>query len=53
METSQVIVETRDDVSPRTVRANWLIFSWSQISGATKVLLLITTSLALIQVMYF
>lgn len=47
------VVETRNDVSPRTVRTNWLLFSWSQISGATKVLLLISISLALIQVMYF
>lgn len=41
-----------DAPSPRTVRTNWLRFSWNQISGASKVILLLSFSLSLIQVMY-
>lgn len=36
--------------SPRTVRRNWLRFSWNQISGASKVILLISFILSIIQV---
>ncbi|KAI8642689.1 hypothetical protein BD408DRAFT_416064 [Parasitella parasitica] len=36
--------------SPRTVRTNWLRFSWNQISGASKVILLISFTLSIIQV---
>ncbi|KAK4513919.1 uncharacterized protein ATC70_005926 [Mucor velutinosus] len=42
---------TATDVpSPRTVRTNWLRFSWNQISGASKAILLISFSLSLIQI---
>ncbi|KAL9551084.1 hypothetical protein MBANPS3_004438 [Mucor bainieri] len=41
---------TTDAPSPRTVRTNWLRFSWNQISGASKVILLISFSLSLIQI---
>ncbi|KAI7896267.1 uncharacterized protein EV154DRAFT_492833 [Mucor mucedo] len=44
------VVEESTNISPRTVRTNWLLFSWSQISSATKALLLISTLLALIQI---
>lgn len=36
--------------SPRTVRRNWLRFSWNQISGASKVILLVSFILSIIQV---
>ncbi|KAL7323582.1 hypothetical protein PS15p_210212 [Mucor circinelloides] len=36
--------------SPRTVRTNWLRFSWNQISGASKAILLVSFSLSLIQI---
>lgn len=36
--------------SPRTVRRNWLRFSWNQISGASKVILLVSFTLSIIQV---
>ncbi|CEP15753.1 hypothetical protein [Parasitella parasitica] len=36
--------------SPRTVRTNWLRFSWNQISGASKVILLISFTLSIIQI---
>ncbi|CAO3656368.1 unnamed protein product [Mucor fragilis] len=39
-----------DAPSPRTVRTNWLRFSWNQISGASKVILLLSFSLSLIQI---
>ncbi|KAF1802041.1 hypothetical protein FB192DRAFT_1325716 [Mucor lusitanicus] len=42
--------DAADAPSPRTVRTNWLRFSWSQISGASKVILLISFSLSLIQI---
>jgi hypothetical protein len=36
---------------PRTtVRTNWLRFSWSQISNASKVLLVISFTIAMLQV---
>ncbi|GAN04180.1 hypothetical protein MAM1_0057d03640 [Mucor ambiguus] len=41
---------TTDTPSPRTVRTNWLRFSWNQISGASKVILLISFSLSLVQI---
>jgi hypothetical protein len=49
---NEILVGTTNDVSPRTVRTNWLRYSWSQISGATKVLLIISITLAIIQVKY-
>ncbi|KAG2203331.1 hypothetical protein INT46_006094 [Mucor plumbeus] len=36
--------------SPRTVRRNWLRFSWNQISGASKVILLVSFILSIIQI---
>lgn len=53
---NEILVETStiNDVSPRTtVRTNWLRYSWSQISGATKALLIISLTIAIIQVKYF
>ncbi|KAI8094715.1 hypothetical protein BDF21DRAFT_409320 [Thamnidium elegans] len=47
---NQVLAEPTHDASPRTVRTNWLLFAWSQISGATKVILLISIALSLIQI---
>lgn len=47
---NQVLAEPTYDASPRTVRTNWLLFAWSQISGATKVILLVSIALSLFQV---
>lgn len=47
---NQVLAEPTHDASPRTVRTNWLLFAWSQISGATKVILLVSIALSLFQV---
>lgn len=39
------------DHSPRTtVRSNWLRFSWNQISGANKVILIMSFTLSLLQI---
>ncbi|GAA5808144.1 hypothetical protein MFLAVUS_001528 [Mucor flavus] len=47
---NQVLAEPTYDASPRTVRTNWLLFAWSQISGATKVILLVSIALSLFQI---
>ncbi|GAA5795571.1 hypothetical protein HPULCUR_000932 [Helicostylum pulchrum] len=47
---NQVLAEPTHDASPRTVRTNWLLFAWSQISGATKVILLVSIALSLFQI---
>lgn len=49
---NEIITDTVNDSSspPRTVRTNWLLFAWSQVSGATKVLLVLSTIVSLLQV---
>jgi hypothetical protein len=43
--------QTTTTTDPRTtVRTNWLRFSWSQISNASKVLLVISFTIAILQV---
>ncbi|KAI8875844.1 hypothetical protein K501DRAFT_279981 [Backusella circina FSU 941] len=48
METNEVI--NNPTASPRTVRSNWLVFSWNQISQASRVLLVLSLSVAVIQI---
>jgi hypothetical protein len=36
--------------NPRTVRSNWLIYSWNQISRANKVILILSLLLVILQV---
>ncbi|KAI8885962.1 hypothetical protein K501DRAFT_283998 [Backusella circina FSU 941] len=48
--TSDSVNTSSNRISPRIVRSNWLVFSWNQISRASRALLIISLSLVLIQV---